>query len=147
MKKSRAFKLDNIGMTASTLCAIHCAAVPVFFSSLPVLGLDFLANRWIEWFMIGVAMVVGVSAIWPGYFKHHRKLLPFALFISGFAIILIGHLFGHNSLAEAIVVPIGGITIAVAHFINYKYIGTCNSANNVFHIKHSHDTVNPPANI
>jgi hypothetical protein len=121
--------------------------VPVFFSSLPVLGLDFLANRWIEWLMIGVALVVGISAIGPGYFKQHHKLLPFILFISGFAIILLGHLFGHNSLAEAIIVPIGGITIAVAHFINYKYIGTCTSGDSVFHIKHSHDAVNPPANI
>jgi hypothetical protein len=42
-------RLDSIGITASTLCAIHCAAMPLLFTSLPLLGLGFLANAWVEW--------------------------------------------------------------------------------------------------
>jgi hypothetical protein len=42
-------KLDRIGMTASTACAIHCAAVPLLITSLPLIGLGFLANPWVEW--------------------------------------------------------------------------------------------------
>ena len=147
MKATKAFKLDNIGMTASTLCAIHCAAVPVLFSSLPFLGLGFLANPWVEWVMIGIALIVGVSSIGVSFFRSHHKALPLILFVGGFVIILIGHLFTHASLAEAILVPMGGICIAVAHFVNYKYVGTCNAGESVFHIKHSHNEVNPPANV
>jgi O-antigen/teichoic acid export membrane protein len=138
MKASKAFKLDNIGMTASTLCAIHCAAVPVFFTSLPILGLGFLANPWVEWIMIGIALIVGISSIGGSFFRSHRRVLPLALFIGGFVIIIIGHLFAHGSMAEAFIVPIGGICIAIAHFVNYKYAGTCSAGDSFLHVKHEH---------
>lgn len=133
----KALKLDNIGMTASTLCAIHCAAVPVFFTSLPVIGLEFLANPWVEWGMILFALVIGVSAIGGSYLRMHRKLLPVLLLLSGFAIIILGHVFT-SGWVEAVVVPIGGITIAYAHFVNYKYAGVCNAADSFLHVKHDH---------
>ncbi len=132
-----AFKLDNIGMTASTLCAIHCAAVPVFFTSLPLVGMGFLANPWVEWIMIMIALVVGISSIGNSYFKDHHRVLPLALLIAGFLIIIIGHLFTHGWI-EAVVVPVGGLTIALAHFINYKYAGTCKAGNSFFHLTHAH---------
>jgi hypothetical protein len=132
-----AAKLDNIGMTASTLCAIHCAAVPVFFTSLPLVGLGFLANPWVEWTMILVALVIGISAIGGSFLRVHHRILPLLLLIAGFAAILLGHIFTTGWL-EAIIVPAGGITIAIAHFINYKYAGTCRDGDNFLHVKHTH---------
>jgi hypothetical protein len=81
-------RLDNIGMTASTLCAIHCAIVPLIFTSLPLLGLGFLANSWFEWGMIILAFIIGVSSISLSYFRTHRRLLPLTLLGIGFAIYL-----------------------------------------------------------
>jgi O-antigen/teichoic acid export membrane protein len=137
ISRLKAIKLDNIGMTASTLCAIHCAAVPIFFTSLPLLGLGILANPWVEWIMIIIALVVGISSIGNSYFKEHHRILPLALLITGFIIIIVGHLFTRGWV-EAIVVPVGGITIALSHFINYKYAGTCKAGNNFLHLKHVH---------
>ncbi|TSD66267.1 MerC domain-containing protein [Inquilinus sp. KBS0705] len=134
----KAVKWDSIGMTASTLCAIHCAAVPIFFTSLPLLGLEFLANPWVEWIMIILALVVGLSSIVTSYFRVHHKVLPLAMLIAGFLTIIIGHLF-ITGWIEAIVVPAGGLMIATAHFINYKYAGTCRAGDSFFHVKHSHD--------
>lgn len=133
----RLLKLDNIGMTASTLCAIHCAAVPVFFTSLPILGLGFLANPWVEWAMILLALVIGVSAVGGSYLNAHRRPLPVVLLILGFVTIILGHIFTTGWL-EAIVVPAGGLTIALAHFFNYKYAGTCQTGSSFLHVKHSH---------
>ncbi|QHS57559.1 MerC domain-containing protein [Mucilaginibacter sp. 14171R-50] len=138
ISRLKAIKLDNVGMTASTLCAIHCAAVPVFFTSLPLIGLGFLANPWVEWIMIIIALVVGISSIGTSYFKEHHRVLPLLLMLAGFVTIIIGHLF-ITGWAEAIVVPAGGFTIAAAHFINYKYAGTCNAGDSFFHLKHGHD--------
>lgn len=132
-----AFKLDNIGMTASTLCAIHCAAVPVFFTSLPLFGLGFLANPWVEWIMILVALIVGVSAIGNDFLNSHHRLLPLVLLVVGFVAIVLGHIFTKGWL-EAIIVPAGGITIAIAHFFNYKYAGTCSAGDSFLHVKHTH---------
>ena len=38
-------KLDNAGMTASILCAIHCAIVPLLITVLPLAGLSFWLIR------------------------------------------------------------------------------------------------------
>ena len=38
---------------------------------------------------------------------------------------------------EAIMVPAGGLTIAYAHFINFKYVGICNNSDGFFHLKHT----------
>ena len=117
-------KLDNIGMTASVLCAVHCAIVPLVITSLPLLGLGFLANPWIEWSMISLALVIGIWAIGLSYFRTHRRPLPLVLLIIGFLIIIAGHLY-ITSWREAIIVPIGGLLIATAHFFNFKYTGVC----------------------
>src|ERR1700743_1871208 len=118
MKPSKhSSKLDNVGMTASILCAVHCAIVPLLITSLPLLGLGFLANPWFEWFMIGLGLCIGICAIGLSYIRTHHKLLRLFLMIGAFAIIIIGHLYVTN-WREAIIVPIGGLLIAAAHFVN-----------------------------
>lgn len=130
-------KLDSIGMTASTLCAIHCAIVPLLLTFLPLSGLGFLANPLFEWGMILLALLLGVSSIFLSYFRTHRKVLPLLLLTAGFIIIIMGHTYLKGWM-EAIVVPAGGLTIAIAHFINFKYVGACNNEDHFFHFKHDH---------
>jgi hypothetical protein len=124
--------LDNVGMTASILCAIHCAFVPIMLTSLPILGLGFLINPWLEWSMIIFAFMIGMYAIGKSYLKQHHKPLPLLLLTGGFTIIITGHFLATN-LHEAIVVPFGGLLIAVAHFFNMKYASTCASPNHTGH--------------
>jgi len=135
--KKPKLEADNIGMTASLLCAVHCAVVPLLITSLPLLGLGFLANPWFEWSMITFALCIGVYAISLSYFRVHRRLLPTLLLLLGFAIIITGHIF-ITSWREAIVVPIGGLLIATAHFVNYRYTGICKQTKPHFHLKHLH---------
>ncbi len=138
MRKSvKGSKLDNVGMTASVLCAIHCAVVPFLITSLPLLGLGFLANPWVEWSMILFAVIIGFYAIGSSYAKVHKRVLPIILLIMGFAIIIAGHLFVH-SWREAIIVPVGGLIIATAHFFNYRYNEACHIENGTFHLGHAH---------
>jgi hypothetical protein len=133
-------RLDNIGMTASTLCAIHCAIVPLVFTSLPLVGLGFLANPWVEWGMIILAFIIGVSSISLSYSRVHRKLLPLMLLVLGFMIIIAGHLF-ITGWIEGIIVPLGGFTIAAAHFVNYKYVGICKTCDHTDHVKPVHQEI------
>ncbi|MCC8424810.1 MerC domain-containing protein [Mucilaginibacter sp. UR6-11] len=130
-------RLDGIGMTASTLCAIHCAVVPVLLTFLPLAGLGFLANPLFEWSMIVLALLLGVSSIFLAYFRTHRRALPLLLLLSGFILVIGGHIYLRGWI-EAIIVPVGGLTIAFAHFINFKYVGVCNSTDQFFHLKHNH---------
>lgn len=130
-------KLDNIGMTASTLCAIHCAVVPVLITTLPLVGLGFLANPWVEWGMIILALVIGISSLGLSYLNAHKRFLPLIMFAAGFAVIIAGHLLIAGWL-EALIVPCGGLIIAAAHFVNYRYTGACKVDDSAFGHRHRH---------
>lgn len=116
--------LDRLGMTASTLCAIHCALVPIFLTALPLLGLEFLANEWVEISMILVSVVLGTLSLSLSYRKQHHKLLPFLILVFGFALIFTGHFAGFKSL-EPILIPLGGFIVASAHLVNWRLNKTC----------------------
>jgi hypothetical protein len=128
-------RLDNIGITASTLCAIHCAVVPLLFTSLPLVGLGFLANAWVEWGMIIFALVIGVYSIGLSYWRTHRRSVPLFMLVSGFVIIMGGHAFTITGKSEAMIVPVGGLLIAAAHYVNYRYTGACNHNHKIYNLK------------
>ncbi len=124
-------------MTASTICALHCAIVPILLTFLPLAGIGFLAHPLFEIAMIVIALALGVSSIFISYFRTHRKALPMLLLVIGFALIVLGHLYLKGWL-EIIIVPLGGLTIALAHFVNFKYVDVCNTDDHFFHLKHNH---------
>lgn len=116
--------LDRIGMTASTLCAIHCALVPVFLTVLPLAGLGFLANEWVEISMIAISVVLGIVSLGMSYRKQHRKTLPLFVLLTGFSLIATGHFSGVESI-EPILIPLGGLIVAAAHLVNWRLNKVC----------------------
>jgi hypothetical protein len=77
---------DAIGISASLACAIHCALLPLFFSSLPLLGINILHNYQFEFGMILVSFAIGAYSLYHGYKKHHHSYKPIILFSVGIAI-------------------------------------------------------------
>jgi len=116
--------LDRVGITASTLCAIHCMALPFLLSMLPMWGLGFLADRKVEVMMILTSMVLGIWSLGKSYKRDHQKLMPIVLLAFGFAMIAAGHFSGIEIL-EPIFIPLGGFTIAAAHVWNLRLIKRC----------------------
>lgn len=115
-------RLDQIGITASIACAIHCAALPLVVTYLPLIGLEFLANVWVEISMIVLSLCIGTWSLSASYKRHHN-FLPVLVLVAGFALIAIGHFFLHE--LEAFLIPLGGCTIAGAHYLNWKLSKTC----------------------
>jgi len=115
-------RLDHLGMVASIACAVHCAALPLVITALPLLGLEFLANLWIEVSMIVLSLIVGILSLRLSYPKH-KKVVPILVLIIGFLLIATGHLIFEQ--LEAVIVPLGGFTIAAAHLINWKHSRSC----------------------
>lgn len=112
-------RLDQVGMTASTICAIHCALMPVIITFLPLLGLTFLAEEWMELTMLSISFTVGIVSLITAYYKVHGNITPILYFVSGCVFILIGHL-SNKDFLEPILLPIGGLLFVVAHYLNYK---------------------------
>lgn len=110
--------LDLLGFSASFLCAIHCIAMPLVLSLGLAGALPWLDNHFLEWGLILSTLVIaGWSLV--GSYSTHRQKKPLLYAIAGFAIIIGVH-FLHGAL-EHYLAALGGIAIAYAHYINWKY--------------------------
>jgi len=116
--------LDKLGFSASFFCAIHCALLPLLAGVLPLLGLQFLASPAIEETMFVTAFIIASLSLFPSYFRHHRKIHAILIFISGFALIGIGHLMTSEWIGLPIIV-VGALGIALAHYVNYRECRKC----------------------
>lgn len=117
-------KLDAVGFTASTLCAIHCAATPLLLTALPLVGLEFLLHPAIEAAMIGLSLLIGAASLLHGYGKHHGKFAALLILIAGFAMIFAGHFVLPEPYGE-LAIPSGAGTVAIAHLVNWRLCRQC----------------------
>jgi glucose uptake protein GlcU len=124
--------LDNVGIATSVLCAIHCAALPLLFTSLPLLGVNIINNEYFEFGMIALALVIGYISLGNAYKSHHKSKLPLVIFSIG-AIFLIGkELLPHNGVSFWLALCIAITGIIGGHVINY---GKCRQAKQC-HVNH-----------
>jgi MerC mercury resistance protein len=108
---------DTLGIGASLACAIHCALLPLFLSSLPLFGINILHNLVFEIGMILLALGIGSYSLYHGYRKHHHSLLPLTLFLTGFVFLILKQIF----IAHETWLLIPGVALIIAaHLINYK---------------------------
>jgi MerC mercury resistance protein len=108
---------DALGIGASLACAIHCALLPLFLSSLPLFGINIIHNIGFEIGMILLALGIGSYSLYHGYKKHHHSLLPLALFFSGFIFLVLKQFF--IQYEAWLLIPAVALIIT-AHLINYK---------------------------
>jgi hypothetical protein len=108
---------DALGITASVACAIHCAILPLFLSSLPLFGVNIIENLRFEYFMIGVAFFVGVYALYHGFKKHHHSWLPLILFSTGILLLIAKVSF--HPWRYLLLVP-SVLFIIAAHILNFR---------------------------
>jgi len=115
--------LDRIGITAASLCALHCILLPVLLPALPLLGLSFLADHaWEHVFLIMTA-ILGSIALFSGFRKYHKRLYPFYLLFLGVAIYWIKHDFSES--LQPVFIVVGASLIVAAHVINLKLCNSC----------------------
>lgn len=115
--------LDKLGITATSLCALHCILLPVLLPALPLLGLSFLADHIWEHVFLMVTAVLGTIALFSGFKRYHRRLYPFYLLFLGVAIYWQKHDFSPE--VQPFIILIGGSLIVAAHFINLKLCNSC----------------------
>jgi hypothetical protein len=108
---------DALGIATSVACAIHCAVLPLIVSSLPLLGVEIVDNLGFEYFMIGVAFVIGAYSLYHGWKKHHHSFVPILIFSAGFLLLFAKQLWHEYQLWFLIPAV---IMIVTAHFINYR---------------------------
>ena len=116
---------DTLGITTSLACAIHCALLPMFLTSLPLFGINIIHNFYFEAGMILLAFCIGSYSFYHGYRRHHHNSLPFILFSVGIILLVLKQFFIHYEtwlLIPAVLFIIG------AHLFNYRFCRVHNHA-------------------
>ena len=115
--------LDRIGISAASLCAIHCMLLPILLPVLPLLGLSFLADHHWEHVFLLVSATIGCTALLGGFRKYHRKIYPLCLLILG--ITIYWHIHDLPDTIRPFIIVLGASLIAGAHLINIRLCKSC----------------------
>jgi hypothetical protein len=108
---------DAIGITTSLACAIHCALLPLFLTSLPLFGVNIIDNFFFEAGMILLAFCIGGYSLYHGYRKHHHSFIPLIIFGVGFILLVLKQFF--IQYETWLLIP--AVTfIILAHLLNYR---------------------------
>jgi hypothetical protein len=119
-------RLDRLGAAASLACALHCAAMPLLVSLLPLVGLSFLAKEQTEWALICLSLGLGSLSLLPSYARKHRRLRPLLLFAFGASLIITAPLSAEEGARlEAPAMTLGALMIACAHMVNRRLCRSC----------------------
>lgn len=112
---------DRVGFAASFLCAVHCAVLPLVLALLPAFGLEFGGWIDIDQAFVVFATLLGASTLTLGY-RRHRAFRAWFWLLPGLGLVWLGAFTSlHNhGISHAVVMTIGGLLLAAAHFINLR---------------------------
>lgn len=118
--------LDKMGAAAALTCAVHCAAMPLVITLLPLFGLTFLADERLEWGLLALSASLGVSSLCLGY-REHRSRRALAVLAVGLSLLALGRISEEREWGRwaVLVVVAGGSTVAASHLLNRRLCRTC----------------------
>ncbi|RFS22384.1 MerC domain-containing protein [Chitinophaga silvatica] len=123
LKIIRKVNADFLGISASIICAIHCAIWPLVLMLLPI-GSLWSENVYVEYCLLGFSFLIGIWSLGRGYLMHHKRFLSVFIFIISFSILLLAHFYIENSL-ELLLIFLAAIGIIIAHLLNYRWMKIC----------------------
>jgi len=106
-----------LGIGTSIACAIHCALLPLLFSSLPLFGINIIHNLFFEAGMIALSLAIGTYSLWHGFKKHHHSYQPLILFYIGSFFLIAKQFF--LQLEVWLLIP-AVVLILLAHIRNFR---------------------------
>jgi hypothetical protein len=108
---------DALGIATSLACAIHCALLPLLFTSLPIFGVNVIENLIFEVIMVLLAFFIGIYSLYHGWKKHHHSILPMIVFSVGFLFLVLKLFFVQYE--NWLLIP-AVVLIISSHIINYR---------------------------
>lgn len=114
--------LDTIAVVLSGVCLLHCLALPILLTILPIVNIALLDERTFHLIMIVFILPVSLAALTIGC-RQHKDRLTVVLGIVGLGILTLTAFFGHTLFGltgERLVTSLGGLVLASAHIQNYR---------------------------
>jgi len=122
---------DVIGMSASTLCVIHCVLLPFVLAFAPTLAHFVPGTEVVHRTLAYLLAAVGLIAFWAGY-KVHRRRVVLLLLAIGILAITVGAYADSllpNHTREVLITVAGSLFLIVAHSLNRTLCRSCRVCN------------------
>lgn len=122
---------DRMAISASSLCAIHCLALPVILSVFPAVGGVFFGEEAFHVWLIWAVVPLSVLSLLLGCTRHKSTMVIYCG-LAGVSILIVSALLGHEILGEIIErvsTVAGSVIIAFAHMKNFSLCRQSNCEN------------------
>ena len=113
--------LDKFAISISTICAIHCLALPILLSVFPALAVTIFGQESFHVLLLWFVIPLSLIALALGCRKHKDRWVA-VLGFAGLTFLIVAASLGHDILGEdgeRIATLIGAIAIASGHLRNY----------------------------
>lgn len=108
---------DSFAIGLSGLCLIHCLALPLMISVLPIAG-AWAEAEWVHWLFVALAAPV---SFWTLMRLRPRMWLLLGLAGGGLALLVAGAAEFPSHELETPITVVGGLLLATAHFLNWRW--------------------------
>lgn len=104
----------------STLCVVHCLALPLLLTAAPLLSLHWLEEQHFHWVLLVLALPLSMVGLWQGFRRHASWLVP-SVGAIGLGLMVYDLLPAHEEHIHGITLT-GVILVAMAHALNIRGI-------------------------
>lgn len=116
--------LDRIAIALSTICIVHCLAMPLLIAALPVLAVAFGTDGHFHALMLWLVVPTSALGFSFGY-KVHRNASIVAAGTAAVIVLAVVALWGHdhwNRTLEVGVNVVASLLLASAHWRNFREV-------------------------
>ena len=124
---SRIAVLDRFSIGFSTLCLLHCLAVPVLVSVVPVFATFALADERFHLALVALVVPTSVIALCLGCRLHKSRRILICGFAGVFVLVVAAILGGQHlgEIGETVLTVLGASVVALAHWFNFLACRAC----------------------
>lgn len=119
----RTITLDKFAILLSGACLLHCLLTPILVTMLPIFSLTALVeDALFHQLMLWLVLPTSLLALFLGCRKHKQWHIV-GTGATGMIILVIVAFLGHDLFGETgekVVTSIGGMILALSHFLNYR---------------------------
>ena len=124
---SRIAVLDRFSIGFSSLCLLHCLAVPVLVSVVPVFATFALADERFHLALVALVVPTSVIALCLGCRLHKSRRILICGFAGVFVLVVTAILGGQHlgEIGETVLTVLGASVVALAHWFNFRACRAC----------------------
>lgn len=119
MKTRHAALLDTGAIALSSLCLLHCLALPLLAAALPLFG-AWAEAEWVHGIFVGIALPLTGFALWRAHRQQPLPAVAWTAAAMGLALLLAGALEWPSHGSETAVTVVGSLLLAATHVWNAR---------------------------